>query len=155
MAGVAITAHLTAENGRLDSLAELRWKHRIILVDEATEQTVSELVAHRAAIDERHIVWFAVVDGELRSNYHGALDGGLLQQLRKDHFDRMGLPVMLIGKDGGIKASNPSLDMGDYFAQIDSMRKWRVLPPTDSLLQACLSYRPRRCSSGRPYSQFK
>jgi hypothetical protein len=28
---------------------------------------------------------------------------------------------MLIGKDGGIKASNPSLDMGDYFAQIDSM----------------------------------
>ena len=121
IAGVALSANLAAGNGSLESLADLRWKHRIILVEQANDRTISELAAHRAAIEERHIVWFAVVAGELRSNYHGALEGGLLQHLRQDYFDRSGSPVMLIGKDGSIKSSDPSLDMGDYFARIDSM----------------------------------
>ena len=117
----ALSACLMADTRTLNSLTDLRWKHRIILVDEATDRTVSELEAQRAGVDERQILWFCVLNGEVRSNYDGALEGGFLARLREDYFERTGFPVLLIGKDGGIKSRDTSLDIEDYFVKIDAM----------------------------------
>jgi hypothetical protein len=121
IAGVVLSTNLLAENRGLDSLDDLRWKNRVVLVNDTTDRTVDVLAAHRAAIEERHIIWFCVVNGEILSNYQGALEDRFLAHLRKDYFERWGFPVLLIGKDGGIKSSNTSLDIDDYFKQIDSM----------------------------------
>ncbi len=121
MASLGLSTNLLAENRALDSLPDLRWKNRIVLVENATDQTISELVDHRGGIDERQIVWFCVVNGEIQSNYQGELAGGFLDHLREDYFKKTGFPVLLIGKDGWVKSSNPSLDIDDYFAQIDAM----------------------------------
>ena len=121
VAGVVLSTNLLAENRGLDSLDDLRWKNRVVLVNDATDRTIGELAARRAAIDERHIIWICVVNGEIRSNYQGTLEDRFLAHLRKDYFERRGFPVLLIGKDGGIKSSNPSLGIDDYFKQIDTM----------------------------------
>ena len=121
IAAVVFSTSLLAENKALDSLDELRWQNRVVLVNNATAHTVGVFTAHRAAIDERHIIWFCVVNGEIRSNYEGDLGERLLAHLRKDYFERQGFPVLLIGKDGGIKSGNRRLDIDDYFKQIDSM----------------------------------
>jgi hypothetical protein len=119
--GLSLSASPMAKTGILESLADLRWKNRIILVDNATDRTVSALKARRAGIDERHVIWFCVVSGEIKSNYEGALGQGFVENLREDYFQRTEFPVLLIGKDGGIKSRNPSLDIDDYFLQIDGM----------------------------------
>ena len=116
-----LSACLMAGTRTLNSLADLRWKHRIILVDEATERTASELEAHHAAIDERHILWFCEVNGQIRTNYQGELEDGFLRRLREEYFERTGFPVLLIGKDGGIKSRDQSLEIEDYLIQIDAM----------------------------------
>ena len=121
IAGLVLSTNLLAENKGLDSLDDLRSKNRVVLVSDATDRTVGELAAHRAAIDERHIIWFCVVNGEIRSNYQGVLEESFLSHLRKDYFERRGFPVLLIGKDGGIKSNNLSLNIEDYFKQIDAM----------------------------------
>ncbi len=121
MAIAGLTTNLLAENRALDSLSDLRWKNRIVLVENATDRTISELEDHRGGIHERQIVWFCVVNGEIQSNYQGELAGGFLDHLREEYFERTGFPVLLIGKDGWVKSSNPSLDIASYFAQIDAM----------------------------------
>jgi hypothetical protein len=110
-----------AETRALGSLADLRWKHRVFLVDDATERTVSALAARRDAIDERYIIWFCVVSGKLRSNYQGEVKDAFLDHLRQDYFEKTGFPVLLVGKDGGIKSRSMSLDIHDYLLQIDGM----------------------------------
>ena len=67
------------------------------------------------------IIWFCVANGQIRSNYRGSLGAGLPVQLKEDYFERTGSPVLLIGKDGEIKSANLSLDIDNYFLQIDAM----------------------------------
>lgn len=119
--GIAFSAHLMAETGTLDSLGEKRWTNRVILVDKATETMVGELEARRAEMDERQLLWFCVVSGEIDTNYRGELGDSLLGQLKQDYFEKSGFPVLLIGKDGGIKSRDQTLDIDRYLIQIDSM----------------------------------
>lgn len=93
----------------------------MILVDGASQRTVSELETRSDDIDERDLVWFCLVSDELRTNYRGALADGLVTHLRESYFDAGGAPVLLIGKDGGIKARDQTLDIEAYFSRIDGM----------------------------------
>lgn len=121
IAGVAFSACPLAETGTLESPADLRWKNRVILVNEANDRTISELADRRTAIDERHILWFCEVNGQIRTNYQGGLEDGFLRQLHENYFERTGFPVLLIGKDGGIKSRDQSLEIDDYLIRIDAM----------------------------------
>ena len=43
IAGVVLSTNLLAENRGLDSLDDLRWKNRVVLVNDATDRTVGVL----------------------------------------------------------------------------------------------------------------
>jgi hypothetical protein len=110
-----------AEERALGSVDDLRWKNRVILVDETHERVIRELEAQRAGIDDRGLLWFCVLNGEIRSNYEGLLEAGFLAHIREDYFAKTGFPVLLIGKDGGIKSRDLGLDIQGYFERIDAM----------------------------------
>ena len=121
LTGLALSAYVHAESSPLRSISDLRWLNRIILVDGATRQTVKDLEARASEIDERQLVWFCVDSAGIQTNYRGTLDAGLLEHLREAYFDKSGFPVLLIGKDGGLKSRDRKLDIGDYLDKIDGM----------------------------------
>lgn len=108
-------------DARLSSLAELRWRHRIILVNAETGEVIPRLQAETPAIEDRDILWFVRDDDGLHSNYQGRLDASLLVELDRQYFSRPGASVFLIGKDGGLKASSNRLALPALFARIDAM----------------------------------
>ncbi len=119
--GLVLSLGTMAETGPLSSLTDLLWTHRVILVGGASQQTLSELENRSGEIDERDLIWFCLVSGEVRTNYGGALADGFFTHLRESYFDTEGGPVLLIGKDGGVKSRDQELDIDAYFDRIDGM----------------------------------
>lgn len=130
-----------------DPLAEHRWKHRLLLI--ATESAVDEdidrmreaLAARTCEIDDRDMVigWLLTGAGsrlgsaELTTTQATALRSRL--RIRPDDAQ-----VVLIGKDGGIKArydTPPELD--EVFALIDGM----------PMRQAEVEARTARCANNK------
>lgn len=108
-------------NDRLNSLEELQWKNRVFIIDDADEGIVSELRSNERGIEERHVYWFCVVGDAVETNYPGDVGNGFIKHLKTDYFGKYGHPVILIGKDGGVKSKDKKLDIIDYFGQIDAM----------------------------------
>jgi streptogramin lyase len=82
---------------------------------------IETLRSARAAVDDRDIVWFVNTGANLVSNQDevsSSLENeikALLDQFRSDE------RVLLIGKDGGMKSREPSLDLDAIFRRIDRM----------------------------------
>ena len=107
----------------MSNLGDHRWENRLILVQAApeTEGAVDVLREARVEINDRDIIWFVNTGSGLVSN-QATVSGGverdvtdLLDKARSE--DR----VLLIGKDGGIKSREPSLNLEGVFRQIDAM----------------------------------
>ena len=107
----------------MNSLSDYQWKNRLILV-QATDENAGEidtLRSARAEVDDRDIVWFVNTGADLVSNQDGVSSSleseikALLDQFRSDE------RVLLIGKDGGMKSREPSLDLDAIFRRIDRM----------------------------------
>lgn len=105
----------------LDELAPLRWQHRVILVDAQIPDAIERLQAAQQPIEERDILWFVSHQGRLRSNYPGPLGNMLAAEVERQYFSRSDAAVFLIGKDGGLKASDQRLDLPWLFERIDAM----------------------------------
>ena len=114
---------LTTQGAGMNSLSDYQWKNRLILV-QATDETAGEidtLRSARAEVDDRDIVWFVNTGADLVSNQDGVSSSleseikALLDQFRSDE------RVLLIGKDGGMKSREPSLDLDAIFRRIDRM----------------------------------
>jgi hypothetical protein len=105
----------------LTGLASLRWQHRIILVDAQIPDAIERLREAQQAIDERDILWFVSHQGRLQSNYPGPLGDALTAEVQQRYFSRSNAAVFLIGKDGGLKASDQHFDLPRLFEQIDAM----------------------------------
>lgn len=106
----------------LRDFAELQWTHRVLVVGgpEASADVVAELQYRRNEVEDRDLVWWVAVDGELHSNYQGRLAPELAQRLLDG--DTLGeKSVLLIGKDGGIKFDRRYFNLNGVFARIDSM----------------------------------
>lgn len=127
VAVVAASTPVSAEPTRqsperpLGDLEPLRWQHRIILVDGRVPDAIARLRAEQPAIDERHVVWFVLAQGQVQSNYPGPLGPGLAAALEQQHLSQSDAAVLLIGKDGGIKARANDLDLAALFERIDAM----------------------------------
>lgn len=106
---------------KLESLEDLKWEKRIILVKEDSDEGLSQLRVAVEAINERHIVWFRLSDGKIETNYEGELSGDFSDKLESKYFKEFDANVSLIGKDGTVKSKDDKLDLKDYFSQIDSM----------------------------------
>lgn len=113
----------SAEATTVDSLSDLQWKKRIILVanPEQKSDIINTLNRFHDDIEERDIAWFVVVGDNLESNMTDL--GPALSQAVHDRLvtatDQQ--QVVLIGKDGGIKDRSSQLNLERLFAMIDSM----------------------------------
>ena len=110
-------------SGVLQSLDDLRWKHRVlILLREGDESAFDLSEKERAGVEERHLVWFDLSEGGNSTNYQGKIASGFFGKLlRIGLFSDGSSKVVLIGKDGGIKARYVRLDWTEVFSLIDSM----------------------------------
>ncbi len=113
----------TADGADMNRLSDYRWNNRLVLVQAApdTEGAIDTLQAAQAGIDDRDIIWFVNTESGLVSN-QGALTRGVAQDvtdlLEKSDADER---VLLIGKDGGIKSREPTLNLDAIFRRIDAM----------------------------------
>jgi hypothetical protein len=105
----------------LESLSELRWSHRVILIGDDDPRTLGQLAERRAGLEERHVIWIAVGKETAQSNAESGLASALLDELQRDYFDRFNDKVFLIGKDGTLKSTQTELDLQELFGRIDAM----------------------------------
>lgn len=111
----------------LNSLEQLLWEHRIIIVNAKNNDSKNiekTIRAQKPEIDDRHILWFVVSKQaekvDIASNYLGILN----LSFHKEVFSLVNegnKHALLIGKDGGIKAQSKTLNLNDIFALIDTM----------------------------------
>jgi hypothetical protein len=118
---MALIAEVAAATQPLTSLSELRWSNRVILVGENDQRTIEQLVEHRAALEERDVIWIAVGDAPVQSNSALGTAPALIDALQNDYFGRFDETVFLIGKDGTLKLRQADLDLPALFERIDAM----------------------------------
>jgi len=103
----------------LNSISELRWDNRIILIN-GNESDLKQLSDNQRGIAERHIVWFLFTNNTIYSNSNDTLSKSLHSQLKEKHFNQ-NINTVLIGKDGGVKSKNATLDLVQLWSLIDNM----------------------------------
>jgi hypothetical protein len=118
------------KGGDLDAadLSKYRWRHRLLLIFSPSSQTPAfqelgrQLQQLREGVADRNLmVFFLLNDGQSRVgktvlNRQEAENLRRRFQVRTDEFR-----VVLIGKDGTVKLSEPAVQLSDIFALIDSM----------------------------------
>ena len=106
----------------LDDLGELRWTNRIILLDARGKSTnfATDMKAADIDIVDRDILWFILDESGITTNYTGMVSSEFTSQIRDEYFDGVSR-VVLVGKDGGIKYRQESLELPDIFVRIDAM----------------------------------
>lgn len=111
-----------AEDVTLDSIDQLRWSSRVILVkiDDDDHQTLTLLENAEQEINERHINWFVFTRNTFYSNFKNRIGRDFRSQTLSQYLgadDR----VVLLGKDGYVKLKSATLELEKIFALIDSM----------------------------------
>ncbi len=105
-------------------LEGFQWEKRLILVraeQAERREIVSRFEDQHVAIVERDIVWFVFEGDTVETNYEGSLPGDFAGRIGETDYWKVGDRVLLIGKDGGVKARQEALDLEDLFRRIDSM----------------------------------
>lgn len=106
----------------LSELASLQWQNRIVIIDQAEDKKdiLDQLDKYTAEINDRDIVWFIFKHDRLLTNYAGKISEDFSSKAR-ERYDTMRSKVILIGKDGGIKARYNRVDLEAVFSDIDAM----------------------------------
>ena len=124
---MALTTHSPSSLAEpLSSLDPLRWERRVILVfanDSTFTEVQAALGAAQASLAERDVTWLLIGgDDTVDSNHTGTISRAFVSEL-KDGFAPLSEPVdvVLVGKDGGVKARAEALDLPALFDQIDGM----------------------------------
>ena len=105
-------------------LEPFEWKYRLILIRGAADgrsAIVNKFGERRAAIAERHILWFIVYEDSVETNYDGSLPDDFAAKIDQAGYWQDADTVLLIGKDGGVKIRQTTLDLDVLFRRIDSM----------------------------------
>ncbi|GAM74297.1 serine-threonine protein phosphatase [Vibrio ishigakensis] len=108
-------------SSQLEDIAELRWEKRVFVIHSGEPKDVIALLKQNSyEIDDRHITWFVISDGQLQSNHVGEISSSFTRTALNDYFDS-DYGVVLIGKDGGIKHRQNELELNTLFNKIDAM----------------------------------
>jgi len=109
------------ESAELSHVSELRWQNRLIIILESPspQEDIAALRTYAAQIDERDVIWFVLDANSMATNFPKDVAHGLAGDLR-DRFGE-GPPVILVGKDGGVKMRAVRLEPREIFSRIDSM----------------------------------
>ena len=117
------------EKGRgmvLQELSQLQWKKRVVLLflNDENKDVVQMLKHQEMELIDRHIAWFVIDGTQVHSNYDGDISQSFvssLKEMRSKIDETKSQQVILIGKDGGIKDKNDTLDFQGLYALIDGM----------------------------------
>ena len=106
----------------LDEVAQLVWKNRVILIwsDQNDIDYERSLQNYEDEINDRDILWFIFNDTGVATNYEGTLSSEFISRTKQKYPIERGR-VLLIGKDGGIKDRDKTLQLNALFKKIDSM----------------------------------
>ena len=106
----AIVAAAASAPARADTMAELRWNKRVVIVfanagDPGIAEQRQALSGSETALAERDLIAFAVVEGQIEPIYGEAPAGETAKTLRQRYDIAAATPftALLIGKDGGVK----------------------------------------------------
>lgn len=123
----ALIALVSSQVCAMDSLSELTWKKRVVVVfgdtrDQRLAQQIKILTDQRFELDERDLLVIGVIGDKANAVFGSVskLDPVALRReagIKKDRFQ-----VVLVGKDGGIKLrSDTVVSDVDMFDVIDRM----------------------------------
>lgn len=123
---IIISLQLYSMENASNPLESFRWRYRVLIVDSSetlSDSIISSFKASQSAIQERHLIWFVLSDSDCMTNLPRELPPHFNEVLREKYFadDTGSNIVILIGKDGGIKAAQETLDLEAIFGRIDSM----------------------------------
>ena len=106
----------------LTDLSSLQWVNRIVIINELVDTEVGTHFFDSAIveIDDRNIIWFVFYGDRTTTNYSSKLSTNLRNSIREAYDVELG-QVVLIGKDGGVKARYHQLQLDDIFSDIDAM----------------------------------
>ncbi len=110
-------------------LADLQWKHRVLLVFSPSEGNASFVRQYNEwkrtmdGMAERDLIWVPLIAGQPSSAAGRAISPDAQQLLRRQLRVEPGeFAVMLVGRDGGVKLRKQQpVDAMSLFALIDSM----------------------------------
>ena len=110
----------------LSSLNDLRWQYRLILVNSEsqakTDEMISELDFKRLELVDRKLIVFILQPNKVRLWTGGQLVATLQDSIMQDIKARLvDYNTVLIGLDGGGKASYAGLLLNEIFRDIDGM----------------------------------
>lgn len=107
----------------LESVEEMRWRHRVILVqsDQSCDGEIKTLQEANDEITDRHILWFVFCGEIVETNFSGNLSEDFARNTKSKYFSGSSSEAVLIGKDGGVKNRAQSLDLLALNQQIDTM----------------------------------
>ncbi|MEZ9355645.1 DUF4174 domain-containing protein [Vibrio breoganii] len=118
---ISMTAMSVLASSKSDAsfqqLSEMKWQYRILLIQDRPDYQQT-LTNASEEIADRHLVWFLVSPNQVISNLSDSVPEPLQQDIRQRISDK---PVVLIGKDGGIKMREERLSLPSIFSTIDSM----------------------------------
>jgi DNA polymerase II large subunit len=111
-----------------ETLNELKWEHRVLLVSKPNDETLlkSQLTQNANELNERKLLVFIVGENTTRIYQPNNSNRNAINIDTAIHKNRMGdKKAILIGLDGGTKSfyefENGSIDLKQVFADIDGM----------------------------------
>ena len=112
-----------SESTPLYDIFTLRWENRLIIVNQPSnpDNALSLLKKYSKDINERDIVWFILKEGGAVTNYPSRLSDSFMSNVQQQYRLKKHT-VTLIGKDGGIKSQEKSIDVQTLFSTIDAMQ---------------------------------
>ncbi len=123
----AIVAFSASQVNAMDSLSELKWKNRVIIVfgssaEPTLDRQIALLARQKEELEDRDLVVIRVSGGEALP-VHGNASGLNAAAIRKDaNVSGERFQIVLVGKDGGIKLrSDRIVESVEIFDLIDTM----------------------------------
>ena len=103
----------------LASVSQLLWNNRVLIIESEQNQT-DEIERYTEEILDRDIIWFQFNDEGIKTNYPNELAASFATDTKGQYINSEDA-LVLIGKDGGVKLRQASINLKQIFALIDTM----------------------------------
>ncbi|MDW3094671.1 MAG: DUF4174 domain-containing protein [Gammaproteobacteria bacterium] len=112
-----------SNNFFLESVTQLKWENRIILVRPKNnlKDVLLDFKIAKSKILDRHINWFVFFEDKIYTNYKGDIAENFNKNMVRKYFSVASLSMVLIGKDGTVKQEAKDFNLNAFFELIDSM----------------------------------
>ena len=124
--GMFLSCVVSSDERKLEHISQLVWENRVILIYPGDEVNLKKInyealfKKFNDEIKERDILWFIIKGKEVLTNYPNTLSNDFIVNT-KSKFQIEKYKILLIGKDGGVKAKGKDLNLDMLFEEVDGM----------------------------------